>query len=208
VRTLAIVSFLIAAENALLVAFCLALKPAEHSMGFTYLAWMIVPALTAAIGTVNRHWGPVATVITALISVTLWDWLLLERGLFWEEGYHRPLLAAIYAAVGIAIGMICAAFVWVIRHAVDSSSAGGQMGVALRKAASFGILCSLIAAILFFFFGQPAIGGRGPNVDRERSLARDRAAVGSVALLIIGTVGATTVGALVGQVYRRRSKGQ
>jgi len=206
--TLAIVIILIAAETAAFIALCLSVRPDEHSMGLIYISWMIVPALTTAIGTVNHRWGPIATVVTSLLSVACWNWLLLVRGLFWDDGYDRETLAIIYAMIGTVIGILCAGIVGVIREAVESSSASGRgprVVIAIRKGASFGFLCSFVAASIFFVLGQPSISGARPNVDKAREQARRQAAVVSIALILVGTIGTTAVGALVGQIYCPRS---
>ena len=85
-RTLAMVGIVIAVENAAFVALCLAKRPEnDYAVAIIYLSWMIIPALTGAIGAINRRWSAIATGMTSMVSVTCWIFLVIAKRLFWDE---------------------------------------------------------------------------------------------------------------------------
>ncbi len=205
-RTLATVAILIVAENTAFSAYCIAVRPDNERMAIIYFSWMIIPAFTSAIVTVNRPWSLVATGLTSVINVCCWDYLLLVKELFWGQTDDRPGLASVYATAGIAIGFICAGFVRVIVNAIESSELREQtsnVSIGIKKAAEFGSCCSLAAALLVFLL-RPALSGRGPQADMIRSRITHDYLLISAALLILGTIGAIVIGGLIGRIYCRQ----
>ena len=204
-RPPAIVAIALTVQNAALFAICVALKPVNEFVGVVYVLWMTIPTLTAAVGSVNSRRTAVAAVSASIASVACWDYLLLVKGLFWDQSVDRAELAVAYPVGGVIIGVVWAGFVQVIVDAVDLSATRGETSrttAGMKKGAVFGGICSLVVAMLFFLIGGPTSDGRGPEVEALRQETDRHVAVVSLALLILGTVACTLLGALIGRIYR------
>jgi hypothetical protein len=206
-RKIATVGIALLIQNAAFVTICVALNPVNEFVGIVYILWMTIPALTAAILSVNHSWYGIAAVIASIVSVTCWSYLLLGKGLFWDESVSRAGLAIAYLIVGLVIGVVCAGFVQVVIDAVESAAIRGEtsrMLAGMKKGVVFGGVCSLVVAILVFLIGGGTVSGRGPEAQALREEISRQTEVVSFASLIVGTFACTLLGALIGRIRQNK----
>jgi len=135
-------------QHALFVALSVWLAPTEGSFAALFLAWLTLPALTAAVGLCASRKHVIAAAVNGAVAATLIDYLFLVHGYYWPE---RPeiavTLALIYLLFGFGISTACGGFVHVIMTALDRHAAttmSQRITIAGRKGLTFSSLCMAI----------------------------------------------------------------
>ena len=167
------------------------LKPTDW-FGVFYFVWVLVPATIAAIGFAPR-WHFLASVLNAIVSTALFDYLFLQHGYFWpNRPAESPGLAIGYILIGVVLAAIVAGFVHSIIVRIDHATQDkmvNPIGAAARNglvlSTIFGVLSSPILYLLL-----PA--------QSSHELRLTTSGIFAIGLITIGTI----ISILVGATYR------
>ena len=164
-------------------------KPTDEFAAY-YIAWVLIPATTAAIVFAPRlHF--VAAISNAIVATLLFDYLFLRHGYFWpDRPKESPQLAVGYVVIGAVLAFVAAGFVHATIKRIQQSATNAKLPrtiIAVRKGFAFSIICAAFAFPICTMFG-PTGTGVAPN----RTYAF--AAIVALCLIIFGIMTSLVVG--------------
>jgi len=155
-----------------------------------YLAWVLIPALVAALVFAPRfHF--IAAIFNAIIATLLFDYLLLWHGYFWpERPKESPGLAVGYVLLGVVLAFVVAGFVHASIERIKRMPVARRMPrtlAAVRQGLVFSLICAVVAFPLCTMFGPV-----GPGVTSRPTFML--ATIVASCFLIFGTLISLIVG--------------
>ena len=181
---------LLTIQHVAFVAASVWLAPVGVLFAAMFLAWMVLPAFTAAIISAPSRHHIVAATVNGLVAAALLDYLFLVHGYFWPEPLGATLLLAFaYLLLGLGVSAACGAFVDIITKELDAKddiAEGQRLLIAAKKGFRFSFLCAIVSTpvLLLLWPAQSSVS------------VLPIALAYSIGCMAVGVAGASIVGAM------------